>query len=346
MANKKYTLDYAEFYITNVCNLNCERCNRYNNYAFTGHYKWEDHAAEYIQWAELLDIEVIGILGGEPFTNPDIKNWISNVAKLWPNSKIILSTNGRYRKRIEEYMDFLESFNKQIILEISWHGADGLDELHEWAQNLLNNDYTIRYKEYNDGWVQAYNDIKDASWPECNTPVDFEKLPTHIQDECANIHQVDPESYIKTRWTTVYIGKHLFVKINAANQFGVPSVVLNADNTLTTHNSDPTKAIKVCSGKSCHHFLNGKLYKCHVVAVLPEFMNQFEVSFTNKQKELVNSYEPGEVGWDSTRLSKFIDDLNNEKVIPQCSLCPESEDVVEFTASKKKLKIPVKVISS
>jgi hypothetical protein len=38
----KYHLSYAEFYITHVCNLNCPDCNRFNNYAFKGHQRWDD----------------------------------------------------------------------------------------------------------------------------------------------------------------------------------------------------------------------------------------------------------------------------------------------------------------
>ena len=35
-------LDYCEFYITNVCNLSCNGCNRFNNYKFRGFQRWED----------------------------------------------------------------------------------------------------------------------------------------------------------------------------------------------------------------------------------------------------------------------------------------------------------------
>lgn len=33
----------VEFHITNVCNLNCSACNKYNNYFYSGHYLWDDY---------------------------------------------------------------------------------------------------------------------------------------------------------------------------------------------------------------------------------------------------------------------------------------------------------------
>lgn len=35
-------LDYMEFYITNVCNLTCTGCNRFNNYKFKGFQRWTE----------------------------------------------------------------------------------------------------------------------------------------------------------------------------------------------------------------------------------------------------------------------------------------------------------------
>ena len=68
-----YKLPYVEFYITNVCNLNCTNCNRFNNYAFAGHQRWADNKEFYQQWAEILDVQEISILGGEPLHKNNIE---------------------------------------------------------------------------------------------------------------------------------------------------------------------------------------------------------------------------------------------------------------------------------
>lgn len=52
----------------------------------------------------------------------------------------------------------------------------------------------IKYNIKNsaDLWRQKYSEIKDESWPECNTMENFYNLPKHIQDECHNVHQFSP----------------------------------------------------------------------------------------------------------------------------------------------------------
>ena len=55
----------VEFYITNVCNLACRGCNRFNDQKFKGHQYWDDHAAEYEAWAKRLDIPRITIRSEE-----------------------------------------------------------------------------------------------------------------------------------------------------------------------------------------------------------------------------------------------------------------------------------------
>lgn len=36
----------------------------------------------------------------------------------------------------------------------------------------------------------SYNAVKDSSWPEVKSLSDFENLPTHIKDECINVHNL------------------------------------------------------------------------------------------------------------------------------------------------------------
>jgi organic radical activating enzyme len=86
-----------EFYITNVCNLTCRGCNRFNNYNFKGHQYWADHALAIEAWSKRLDAPFISILGGEPLLNPDIELWVSNLRRLWPDSEIMIQTNGTYK---------------------------------------------------------------------------------------------------------------------------------------------------------------------------------------------------------------------------------------------------------
>ena len=77
---KDLFLPTVEFYITNVCNLSCAGCNRFNNYKFKGLQRWDDYKDIYRRWSEELHVtKYIGILGGEPMLNPDFMNWLEGV---------------------------------------------------------------------------------------------------------------------------------------------------------------------------------------------------------------------------------------------------------------------------
>lgn len=67
-SNQKIQISKVEFYITNVCNLNCSRYNRFNDHAFKGWQKWSDYAHAYAKWSEKIEIDQIVILGGKPAT--------------------------------------------------------------------------------------------------------------------------------------------------------------------------------------------------------------------------------------------------------------------------------------
>lgn len=123
--NKIYRITEGVFYITNVCNLTCKNCMTYNDRIFKGHFNWADHEEDYKKWATMLTMSRITILGGEPFSNPDLINWVKNVKKLWPSCRdISVCTNGTYLN---------ESLIKEIIsygvwLDICVHDPDSYDQ--------------------------------------------------------------------------------------------------------------------------------------------------------------------------------------------------------------------------
>ena len=49
--NYAHEIDYAEFYITNVCNLACPGCNHFNNYNLKGYWLWSELEKVYSQWS-------------------------------------------------------------------------------------------------------------------------------------------------------------------------------------------------------------------------------------------------------------------------------------------------------
>lgn len=108
------------------------------------------------------------------------------------------------------------------------------------------------------------------------------------------------------------------------------------NNQLTMkYNSNPDEAHSICGFKTCHQINKGKLYKCPLVSVLPDFLNQFDVAV--EDKELAYSYEPMSHDDD---VSKFVNDI--DKFIPQCKFCPSNyNEKYNFVGTDKKIKVKV-----
>lgn len=87
------------------------------------------------------------------------------------------------------------------------------------------------------------------------------------------------------------------------------------------HRSDPIKAHTECHMKTCHHFIKGELYKCGVVALLPEFDKQHSLLLSDDDRKLMQEYRPLRVDDDLATKSYFIQKLPD--AIPQCQFCPE-----------------------
>tara|TARA_B100002019_G_scaffold283917_1_gene290926 strand:+ start:129 stop:395 length:267 start_codon:yes stop_codon:yes gene_type:complete len=87
--------------------------------------------------------------------------------------------------------------------------------------------------------------------------------------------------------------------------------------------------------KTCHHFFDGKLYKCGVAKLLPDFLKQKGKVVKPYQK----NYKPLEV---SNLSQQSLDDLSN-KSIDMCASCsdiPENWQSKPFeTLLKKDIKI-------
>jgi organic radical activating enzyme len=107
------------------------------------------------------------------------------------------------------------------------------------------------------------------------------------------------------------------------------------DNKLTMkYNSNPIEAHNNCGFKNCHQMNKGKLYKCPLVSVLPDFLDQFNVTVSDK--ELAYAYKP--MSHDDADVKKFVNELSNH--IPQCKFCPSNYNTGHnFIGTDKKIKI-------
>jgi hypothetical protein len=112
MTDNRFVLDKLEFYITNVCNLTCGDCNRYNNYKFSGWQRWDQYQDILEQWSKKIRVIHPILLGGEPLLNPDITKWITGVRKFWPDDGgVQILTNGTRLNHVAGLYDVLVNDN-------------------------------------------------------------------------------------------------------------------------------------------------------------------------------------------------------------------------------------------
>jgi sulfatase maturation enzyme AslB (radical SAM superfamily) len=134
---QRILIDKLEFYITNVCNLTCSGCNRYNNYKFAGWWSWKEAEPVLTQWAEKIDIQHPVILGGEPLLNPDIVQWINGIRRLWPHrSGVQVQSNGTRLDITPGLYEALDPTQGNWI-GISLHSINHLEPLFTRIRNFL-----------------------------------------------------------------------------------------------------------------------------------------------------------------------------------------------------------------
>jgi len=133
---QRITIGKIEFYITNVCNLTCSGCNRYNNYKFTGWENWDDYEPIFKQWAEKINIVKPVILGGEPLLNPSITKWIEGIRLLWPDHYAPqIQSNGTRIDLVPGLYDSCATTGTWI--GISLHLLDNQDAIFARIRNYL-----------------------------------------------------------------------------------------------------------------------------------------------------------------------------------------------------------------
>jgi organic radical activating enzyme len=332
------TINRIEFYITNVCNYNCSNCNRLNNYQFSGHQYWEDYKDTYTQWSKKVNFNKIRILGGEPFLNPTLFNWVQGIRELWPNAVIELLTNGTRLEFANNWYEYLKQYN--VNLSIQLHNRSHYNGMLAYIESVLDGPIQYIYGANSSAWVDAYNTVKDVSWPDCESWHDFNSLPDFIKDECTDVHHIDIDTFKKEAGSVMLTDDNgINVTIQHSEHFVDAPLRYSGNNQFNVYNSDPQVAHKNCISKTCHHFVKGKLYKCHHVALLPEFLEQYHVNISDSDIKLLNLYQPALVTDSDEGLNKFVKNL--PAVIPQCKLCPENPQLEEriVAASTQKIKI-------
>lgn len=282
----------VDFYITNVCNLTCNQCNRFNNHDFKGWQCWSDYESLYAEWAKKVKLTSATIMGGEPFLNPTLGDWIVGINRLF-NIEVQVLTNGtRFNQSRTLYEKMLYRSPRTGAMN---HIGVSLHNLADQEQLLadIRAFFPVPFKEYLKG---SPKNIWNSDW-----------------------FFVDNNGVM----ISVYIVNHF--RASAI----IPRWQVNGGATrrYELHNSDPALAHDSCTFAKfkSYHFIRGRLYKCGPVALLPEFDKQHTLNISDSDRELLHSYKSlGTENFDQY-YQQFFDDL--DKPIPQCKFCPAQSEI-------------------
>lgn len=185
----------VDFYITNVCNLTCDNCNRFNNYNFKGWQRWSDYESIYEHWGQLVELRAITIMGGEPMLNPSIKEWVQGLNRIFGIEVQILTNGTRFRQCSDLYSSLLWRSKRTGALNhigVSLHNLKDWPEMESSIHDFLQGPVKVQTKEqniWNADWHFAdRNGVKinvyrvDEFGPSAIRPTDTGKLTLHNSD--------------------------------------------------------------------------------------------------------------------------------------------------------------------
>jgi hypothetical protein len=86
-------------------------------------------------------------------------------------------------------------------------------------------------------WVEFYNEIKDASWPECNNESQFDSLPDYVQQECITVFGYTPGQFKKT---SKLVNRVFPIKTETACQlkWNWSTIFLTTEETASCHRTN------------------------------------------------------------------------------------------------------------
>ena len=140
---QKLYIDYIEFYITHVCNLACNGCNRFNDRKLVGTQKWKDYESIYKKWGEQLDIGYSSIMGGETLLNGTLYEWLDGIQTIWPNLTLDIVSNGFLLPKHKKLYQYL--LNKKVNLEIGVHNKIHTKKIKKNVEDFLEGNLTYEF---------------------------------------------------------------------------------------------------------------------------------------------------------------------------------------------------------
>jgi len=116
-------LEFLEVMIINACNLACTGCTTFSDLKHSGYVTWQQGHDWIAPWTSRLNIQAIGVMGGEPLMNPELKLWLIGIRDLLPHAQIRFVTNGLLLHKNWWVLDLLDDLGNAVF-KITQHVED------------------------------------------------------------------------------------------------------------------------------------------------------------------------------------------------------------------------------
>lgn len=133
---RTFAVPYLETLIAKSCNLHCDGCQNYTNYAFKGVMDYDILAEDLRRCGARIKPAVYRILGGEPLLHPRLPEIITVAAEVWPEARRFLVTNGLLLDRREDIVEALARTGTIIHLTIHSNDPVYLEKLRPAVRTI------------------------------------------------------------------------------------------------------------------------------------------------------------------------------------------------------------------
>lgn len=228
-------------------------------------------------------------MGGEPFLNPTLPDWVKGISQLFCTNVQILTNGTRFRQAggLYDALLHLKPGQSKNHIGVSLHRIEQFEKLKEDILWFLKGPVEIL--------SQGHVTDRQAA------------------DYCfTDSNGISVDVYIKDYFHTAAIRP--FTRISQSMQ-----------KIYLLHNNDPFFSHQNCSFAifKSYHFIRAKLYKCGPVALMPEFDQQHTLDISPEDRILLNSYRPLTVNNFDNYHQEFF--ANLDQPIAQCKFCPTLE---------------------
>lgn len=171
--NKKVSVSFLEIWVGQFCNLKCKHCCHLIPYLEQKLYDMEQIIADCRKFFQWCEVEYFSIVGGEPFSHPDLEKLINFIAVCPDIKKGKIVTNGTIlpNKRIVNALKCLEG---KLEIRIDGYPGIGVGVAERFAEIMHTNRIPYHFSRFNPD--------KPSSWKQLTPDYDLPLAKNHSKE--------------------------------------------------------------------------------------------------------------------------------------------------------------------